>query len=216
MSSTQPLGPAQSRAAKTQQPWHWRARQWAMAYMPILLMALLASSTWWLIKNSPTAKPPTTAQPPRHEPDYEMRHFSVQRHSQNTNADTKIEGEHVRHYPDTDTLEIDRVRLRTVNAQGQVTTAVAHSALAKGDASEVELLGNAEVTRENGPNLANSVHVQSNHLHAFIDAEKLVSHKPVTISQAGTQVKAEAMTYTHQDGIIVFTGRPRATFAPKK
>jgi lipopolysaccharide export system protein LptC len=216
MNTPQTLAPAQPRATKAVQPWHWKTRQWAMAYMPILLMSLLAAGTWWLIKNSPTTASPQTATPARHDPDYEMRNFSVQRHPQSGHAGTKIEGSLVRHYPDTDTLEIDHVRLRAIDTQGQVTTAVARNAIAKGDGSEVELMGNAEVVRENTKTPTEPLRFQGDYLRAFINEERITSNKPVTIAHAGTQVKAGGMSYTHHNGIIVFTGKPRAIFNPKK
>jgi lipopolysaccharide export system protein LptC len=55
-----PLGPsARSRPAaapRRAMPWHLRLREALSSYLPLLLMALLALATWWLVKNSP--RPP--------------------------------------------------------------------------------------------------------------------------------------------------------------
>ena len=61
------------------------------------------------------------AAPLRHEPDYTMRDFSVQRFSADGPLRAQIEGDALRHYPDTDTLEIDNARLRAVGPDGRVT-----------------------------------------------------------------------------------------------
>ena len=34
------------------QPLHWQVLHIASAYLPVLLMALLAMGTWWLVKNT--------------------------------------------------------------------------------------------------------------------------------------------------------------------
>jgi lipopolysaccharide export system protein LptC len=38
------------------------------------------------------------------------------------------------------------------------------------------------------------------------------SHLPVTITRAGTEVKADGIEYSHLDRLIQFSGRTRATF----
>src|SRR3954451_20563826 len=59
----------------------WPARLFdlASAYLPLLMMAALASGTWWLVRNAPTVETPRADVAPRHEPDYEMTNFVVQR-----------------------------------------------------------------------------------------------------------------------------------------
>ena len=119
--------------APQKQPWTWQLAQVASTYLPVMLMALLAIGTWWLVKNT---VPPSDDRPvvaPRHEPDYEMHHFSVQRYTPAGSLEAQLEGEALRHYPDTDTLEIDNVRLRAVDAEGRTSVATAQHALSNGE-----------------------------------------------------------------------------------
>ena len=53
----------------------------------------------------PGAERPAT--PPRHDPDYSMRHFTLRRFTPEGRLRLDIEGDVMRHYPDTDTVEID-------------------------------------------------------------------------------------------------------------
>ena len=55
--------------------WPVRLRFVVSSYLPILLMALLALATWWLVQNTPQRPPAAPEAAPRHEPDYEMEHF---------------------------------------------------------------------------------------------------------------------------------------------
>jgi len=59
-----------------------------------------------------------------------------------------LHGRMLRHWPGSDTLEIDAPRLLAISAAGQHTHASAQRALTNSDASEVQLFGNAQVTRE--------------------------------------------------------------------
>ena len=62
----QPLDelPAVTTAALPSQPWHWRLRQAISAYLPLLLMAMLALGTWWLVQNTPSPEAPREAAAP--------------------------------------------------------------------------------------------------------------------------------------------------------
>ncbi|MGY4831677.1 LPS export ABC transporter periplasmic protein LptC [Sphaerotilaceae bacterium SBD11-9] len=198
------------------QPWRWRVFEWVSSYLPLLLMALLALGTWWLVKSTPLAGEARVAAPPRHEPDYEMRNFAVQRFTPEGPLRAQIEGDAMRHYPDTDTVEIDNVRLRAVAPDGRVTRATARRAISNGAATEVQLLGGAEVVREGLGGDDETINFRSEFLHAFLDTERVRSHLPVTVTRGGTEVRAEGgMEYDHLARLIQFGGRMRASFPPK-
>ena len=102
-------------------PWPVRLLDAASAYLPLLLMALLALGTWWLVKNTPLFDIDRAPAPLRHEPDYTMSQFMVQRFAPDGAMRVQIEGDLMRHYPDTDTLEIDNPRIRSLAPDGRVT-----------------------------------------------------------------------------------------------
>ena len=207
-----PAAPAAAQMSR--QPWRWRLLDLVSSYLPLLLMALLALGTWWLVKNTPLAGEVRATAPLRHEPDYEMRDFAVQRFTPQGPLRTQIEGDAMRHYPDTDTLEIDNVRLRAVAPDGRVTLATARHAIANGAGTEVQLMGGAEIVREGTAN-DSAINFKSEFLHAFLDTERVRSHLPVTVTRGGTEVHAEGMEYSHLDRLIQFSGRMRASFLPK-
>jgi lipopolysaccharide export system protein LptC len=184
-------------------------------YLPLMLMAFLALGTWWLVKNSPVPGEGGTVAPPKHEPDYEMQRFAVQRFTPQGVLRAHIEGDAMRHYPDTDTLEIDNVRLRAVGADGGITRAVARRAIANADGSEVQLVGGAEVVRE-AIGDEEAVNFRGEFLHAFLDTERVRSHLPVTVTRGATEVKAQNMEYTHLDRVLRFGGRMQTVFSPRQ
>jgi lipopolysaccharide export system protein LptC len=181
-------------------------------YLPLLLMGLLAAGTWWLVENTPVIEPQPPAGPARHEPDYTMTQFTVQRFAPEGPLRAQIEGEVVRHYPDTDTLEIDKPRLRAVAPDGQVTVATANQALSNRNGSEVQLMGGAQVVREPGGGQP-ALEFRGEFLHAFLDTEQVRSHLPVWVQQGGIRIQAEAFDYNHASRVLQAKGRVRATFA---
>lgn len=198
----------------------WR-RGWETLsmYLPILLMGFLALGTYWLVKNTPLLTAPDAARPARHEPDYTMRSFAVRNFDANGQLRSEIFGREARHYPDTDTLEIDAVRIRSFDPRGRLTTATAVRALSNGDGSEVQLFGNALVVREGlvvaGGPPEPRMEFRSEFLHAFLNEERVKSHKPVVVQRGLDQFTADAMEYNNVERLADLQGRVRGQFQPR-
>lgn len=194
-------------------PWYRRGLDTASAYLPVLLMGALALGSWWLVKNTPLAEDGRVAAPLRHEPDYAMSQFMVQRFTANGAMRVQIEGDMMRHYPDTDTLEVDNPRIRAFGEDGRETVATARLALSNRDGSEVQLSGGAHVVR-----LATSkqpaIEFRGEFLHYLQYTERVQSHLPVLVTQAGTEFRADAMAYDNLAGVLDLKGHVRAVLAP--
>ena len=192
-------------------PWPLRLVDLASAYLPLLMMAVLAAGTWWLVRHAPSVESERPEVAPRHEPDYEMSRFVVQRFAKDGSLRSEIEGERLRHYPDDDTLEVDQARILAVGSDGVVTIAVAKRALANGDGSEVQLLGDARVLRPAHGN-EQAIEFRSDFLHAFRNVEQLRSHLPVVVTQGASVVRADGMEYDNLARVVELKGRTKATF----
>ena len=106
-------------------------------------MLLLALGTWWLVKNTPSADAPSESALPRKEPDYTMDHFVVERFDKDGRLKVRMQGERLRHFADTD----DHRGRPGAGARGGGRRprhlAQARRAIANGDGSEVQLIGDA-------------------------------------------------------------------------
>lgn len=196
-------------------PWYARTADLATAYLPLILMAVLAAFTWWMVRNAPEvdAKRPETAL--QHEPDYVMTRFTVQRFAADGSLRTQIEGEQLRHYPDNDTLEIDNARIRAIGADGIVSLATARRALSNGDGSEVQLLGDARVLRPATGN-EQAIEFRSEVLEAFRNIEQVRSNLPVVVTQGTSVVHAAGMNYDNLSRVVDLGGPAKGTFMPKR
>lgn len=196
-------------------PWPLRLLDLASAYLPLLMMAVLASGTWWLVRNAPAIDAPLAALPPRHEADYTMTRFMIQRFDSSGALRTQIEGARLRHFPDDDTLEVEDARIRAIGSDGTVTVATAKKALASGDGSELQLRGDAHVTRPAfGAAKGEAIEFRSEFLQAFRNVERLRSHLPVIVTQGRSVVRADGMEYDNLARIVDLKGRTSASFVP--
>ena len=202
----------ESQARWTGLPWRARVLDTLSAYLPLLVMGLLALGSWWLVKNTPLADGPRAAVVPRHEPDYAMRRFSVQRFTPEGPLRAQIEGDVLRHFPDTDTLEIEHPNVTAYALDGGVTLASARRALSNADATEVQLLGDARVTR--APTATDvGLTFRGEFLHAFLKTERVRSHMPATVTHGGTVIRADTFSYDNLDRTVSMKGGVHASFA---
>jgi lipopolysaccharide export system protein LptC len=208
------LAPPVPQAERQRLPWTSRVIDTVSTYLPVLLMAVLALGTWWLVKNTPVLDNERRVAPPRHEPDYTMRQFTVQRFAAGGALRVQIEGDELRHYPDNDTLEIDNPRIRATGADGRITLASAKRALSNGDGSEVQLSGGARVVREASGSDDDALEFRGEFLHAFLATERVRSHLPVTVTQGATEIRADGMSYDNLSRVVEFKGRVRAVLSP--
>lgn len=187
-------------------------------YLPLLIMGGLALATYWLVHNAPALSVPTTQPPLTHDPDYFMTRFSVRTFDAQGRVRTEVLGEAARHYPDTQWLEIDAIRIKSYDDKGRLTTASATRGLTNADQSEVQLSGNALVVREasapEGGTPLPRMEYRGEFLHAFMTTERVISHKPVVLTRGKDRFSADTLDYDNVEQVIQMRGRVRGTLDP--
>lgn len=197
----------------------WR-RAWdrLSIYLPVILMGLLALGTYWLVRSTPVFEAAAPEQAARHEPDYFMQKFSIKTFDASGRLKSEVRGAEARHYPDTDTLEIDQVHIRSFSDKGRLTTATAQRALSNSDSSEVQLINQAEVVREAAPDGAGDamprMSFRGEFLHVYMETERVTSHKPVELMRGQDRFTAERMDYDNVEQIMQLHGRVRGVLVP--
>jgi lipopolysaccharide export system protein LptC len=176
----------------------WARASWSGA-LSVLGMAALAAATWWLVQHAPqpeVVRPTPTA---GHVADYEMRGFSVRHHGPGGPAASRMDGDHVRHFADTDTLEVEGLRLHLIDAEGRMTEAVADRAVARADGSELVLEGHARVLRAAVPggDARADAALEFSSEWMFIDArlQKIRTDRHVTLNYGQDRFEADGLRY---------------------
>ena len=185
-------------------------------YLPIVMMGLLALATYWLVRSTPGFEAPAPPPPVRKDPDYTMKNFSVRSFDAAGKLKSEVTGQLARHFPDTDTLEISLVRIRSFNDKGQLTLATARRALTNADGSQVELIGDAKVIREPAPGQkpTERLSFSGDQLIAYLKTEKMRSDKPVVLKRGQDEFTAESMSLDNNSQVVELRGRVRGTLVP--
>lgn len=204
--------------ARVRAAWRWTRTTWdrAAMYLPVILMGVMALGTYWLARNTPAFMGGSESRrAPTHDPDYFMRDFAVRTFDLNGRLRTEVFGTEARHYPDTDTLEIDQPRIRSYNEQGVVTVATARTGISNSDGSEVQLVGDAVVERDPVPGTSvPRMEFRGEFLHAFMNTERVRSHKPVTLIRGNDKFTGDAMEYDNLDRVLDMRGHVRGLLVP--
>ena len=183
-------------------------------YLPILLMALLAGASYWLLRATPMPVVPLEQRAPEHIPDYEMERFSVKLFGADGRIRTEVYGAEGRHYPDTDTLEIDKARIRHYSPEGLLTTATAERVTSNGDQTEFILEGNAVVVRQAGKNAEGKrtprLEFHGEYLRILTRWDIVGSDRPVLLIRDNDQMRADTLYYRGDRQTAVLRGRVQA------
>ena len=189
-------------------------------YMPLILTAVLALGTYWLVRNAPKLLEPAAKEVPTHEPDFFMRGFVVKSFLPAGTLRSELFGKEGRHYPDNDTLEVDEVRFRSISQEGLIMHGSAKRGLSNGDGTEIQLFGNAIVTRDAATTVSGAIlpHLEfrGEFLYVFTDMERVKSNQPVVLTRGADTFTADSMDYDNATGIANLHGRVHGQLTPSQ
>ena len=189
-----------------------------LLYLPLVCMAVLALGSYWMVRSAPPLAEPVVPRVQRHDPDYFMDGFAVKTFDANGRMRSEVLGDKVRHYPDTQWLEIDGIRIRSFDTKGTLTTATADRGLTNEDGSEVQLMGHALVVREAVPQADKStsprMQYRSEFLHAFMNTERIKSNKPVELQRGQDRFTADSLDFDNVAQVLQLDGRVHGTLVP--
>jgi lipopolysaccharide export system protein LptC len=147
-----------------------------------------------------------------------MEGFAVKTFDASGRLRSEVLGDKVRHYPDTQWLEIDGIRIRSFDAKGTLTTATADRGQTNEDGSEVQLMGHALVVREAvaqaDDKTSPRMQYRSEFLHAFLNTERIKSHKPVELQRGQDHFTADSLDFDNLSQVLQLDGRVRGTLVP--
>ena len=189
-----------------------------LLYLPLVFMGMLALVTYWLVRSAPASSDPVMQRIESHAPDYFMEGFSVRTFDVAGRVRSEVWGDKARHYPDTKSVEIDAIRIRSFDEQGRLTTATANRGVTNEDVSEVQLMGNAVIVREpqsvQGTATTQRMEYRSDFLHAFMKTERVQSNKPVALTRGSDHFTADSLNFDNLQHTLQLQGRVRGTLVP--
>lgn len=189
-----------------------RIRRLMVDFMPVVLVALLALSTLWLVRSMPEEAAPA-AKPAPTEPDYYMRDFRIRAFDTQGKLTQDLRGAHGDHQPGPDQLRITQPNSTLIDKNGIVTTATADRSVSDRKGNDVHLYDNVKVVRTSPDRQGTPsapVTLESDYLHIVNRQQQISTDHPVRITQGNDTLQGTGMQYTGDSKELTVNGRVHA------
>jgi lipopolysaccharide export system protein LptC len=188
-----------------------------IAWSPVLLLGALAALTYWL--NAQVRPPPSAFDGSgRHDPDLFIENFKAISLDPDGRVRQALSARVARHYPDDDTTELD-APLITISEPGKSMLSVtSNQANVTGDQQHAYFTGKVKAVREASASDAREgpMVIESEYLHVIPKEDKIVTDKPVTITDARGIINATGMEVDNKAKTIKLKSHVRGQLQPQK
>lgn len=207
------VGAAQETAgARARPPLLQRLRETLGTALPLVLMALLALGSWWLVRNAPKPLPAPTERPAREAPDYLMQGFEIRRFDAQGEARVRVQGQRLRHYESPQRIEIEEATITASAADGREAVLTARNARADPQGRRIELLGQAQVRARAAD--GRPLRIDSQALTLEGATQQMRTEQPVTVQWGASTLQAQGLQYDHPGRRLELKGPVRAELLP--
>lgn len=179
------------------------------AIVAILLLALLAATTYWY---SQSTRLGALASPVSREgPDIVVDGASLTQFDAQGRATNKLIGERITHYPSDDRVEVIRPRMISLRGDQPQLDAKAEHARVEESGARVILTGDVTLIRAQGKDGEPPMRLSTQKLVALPDVEQFSTDAPVEIERGGSRINAVGMDYDNLKRTVKLRSKVKGT-----
>lgn len=182
-------------------------------YLPLILFALLAMGSWWLVRSMPELLPPGIDKQLRQDPDYRLEKFTVKSFDAKGRMTREIAGQSATHFPASQELHIQDIRIFAENEVGTRVQAQARQGVSRESEQQVTLSGDVLAVRA-ADSLGPRMTLKGQALTALLEEERLVSSIPVEIVRGGDVFTGQSMDFDTRNGQYAMQGQVKSILTP--
>jgi lipopolysaccharide export system protein LptC len=182
------------------------------AIIAVLLLALLAGSTYWY---SQSARVDGLSSPVSREgADTVVDGVTVTQFDAEGRATNRLIGERITHYPSDDRAEVIRPRMVSLRADQPQIDAKASQARVEEGGARVILTGDVSLIRAAGKDGEPPMRLATEKLVVLPDVEQFWTDVPAQIERGGSRISAIGMDYDNIKRTVKFRSKVRGTVEP--
>ncbi|WP_347555926.1 LPS export ABC transporter periplasmic protein LptC [Robbsia sp. KACC 23696] len=208
--------PAQPTPPSQRPPHQAKWTQRVAPFVPIVVMAILAGATYWLLQSSlkPAAQP--AAKQVGHTADYFGNDLSVTMLDDTGNVQYRLNARTLTHYEDDQNSVLTDPALRSFKPGSPIITATSKRGVVNSDASIVNLYDDAKVVRAPGP-ADPPMEADSSHFEVLVNDDTIRTEKPVKLTRGPSIATAtQGMTYINTTRSAQLFGNVRGSIAAQQ
>jgi lipopolysaccharide export system protein LptC len=198
-----------------------RSRAWLdrlISWSPVLLLGSLAALTYWLNAQVPLPEPSFDGSG-RHDPDVFVENFRAVNLDKDGRVRQALVASRAQHYPDDDTTALDAPAITFTDPGKPRLEVTAAHATVTGDREHVYFEGHVKAVRDatasanekpDGP-----VTVTSEFLHVIPSQERIVTDRPVTITEPQGTINAVGLELDNKAKTVNFNSHVSGQLQPQ-
>ena len=179
------------------------------AIIAVLLLALLAATTYWYSQSTRLGGLSNPVS--REGPDVVVDGATLTQFDAQGRATNKLIGDRVMHYPSDDRVEVIRPRMISLRADQPQLDARANHARVEDGGARVVLTGDVTVIRAAGKDGEPSMRLSTERLVALPDVEQFSTDAPAEIERGGSRINSVGMDYDNIKRTVKFRSKVRGT-----
>ena len=195
----------------------WRNRlETLLAFLPMVLLAILLWGSFWLVRNAPKALSGAVVAETSHAPDYFANNFTLKTYSLQGDVKSFLQGTSSVHFPDTLTNLVEQPVVHSISRSGRLTTAIAKRSLSNEDGSEIQLIGQAVVHKQGVGTQEPAMTLRSEFIHLFANTDSLVTYAPVKIERGDNRFQGNGLKADNLNQRFLLQGQVKVLLVPTK
>ena len=178
---------------------------------PLALLALLALLTIWIDRSVQPPEPKLDGSN-RHDPDYMLNNFVTTNTDINGNLRYMLAATEMKHYPDTDSTELQRPRFTQYATDKPYTQIEGQRGLVSSNGENVQFMDNVVVVRQAFKDRGEMT-VLTDHMNIMPKKDLATTDRPVVIKQAPkTIIHATGMIYDKKQRTVQLLSKVRVHY----
>lgn len=184
-----------------------------MRLLPLLLMAIVAGSTFWLVEINSPREDKAAVTGKRHDPDYYIDNFSATELAQDGSTKLRFTGIKMIHFEDDQTYEVTRPAMRAYEPDRPPVTANADRGVMNSEGSIIDLYGNAFIVRQAGTDLSKDPRMTaaSQYFQLLVNDDIVKTNQPVQLVRGPSVMNANGLIFNNVTREVQLLGNVRGT-----
>jgi len=189
-------------------------RESLITYLPMVMLCALFLFSVWLVRSVNQTQNNALQLKFTHIAEYEFKKFNLKSYELNGKLKSSLHGEFAQHFLDTKNTEVNSPFI-LIYTKNKITSANAKKAIVNEDGSQLQLIGQTLMKREDVKRETVDMQISGEFLHFFTKTDKLESHLPVKIIHGNNIFNADRLMADNLNQVFELKGRVQATISVK-
>ena len=182
-------------------------------YIIILIVVLTIATLTYQLSTSVDESADISDPNLRHDPDYFISNFKATMYDKSGAANYRMTAQHLEHFPDNDTIEVQNIMVEYIDTTQQVWQATSDNAIGYENTEILHLSGNVKIQLQT-PNPDKNLILVTDKLRIDFIAKQASTDSKVKITGKNSKIDATGMDINLDSGTLTLKSQARGQYVP--